>query len=80
VNNNEPADVNVSVKPWPTVSSDGQNEQLVSQFGVMFAFCTEMMIFVASLSMIVSEKEQRLRASMTMMGLNVGEPLILLST
>ncbi|KAI8053322.1 hypothetical protein BDF22DRAFT_683893 [Syncephalis plumigaleata] len=70
VNNNDPADIKVSTKSWPVVPTDGENEQLISRFGVMFSFCTEMIIFIASLNMIVTEKEHKLRESMAMMGLN----------
>ncbi|RKP05002.1 ABC-2 family transporter protein-domain-containing protein [Thamnocephalis sphaerospora] len=62
--------IDVSLKDWPTVPPDVVSDRIVAMSGAMFSFCTEMVIFIAVLNTIVSEKEQKLRESMAMMGLN----------
>ncbi|KAI9597443.1 hypothetical protein BDF19DRAFT_435110 [Syncephalis fuscata] len=70
VSNGQAADITVDVKPWPKLAIASQEDSLVTGFGAMFSYCTEMIIFIAVINMIVSEKEQKLRESMAMMGLS----------
>ncbi|ORX83600.1 hypothetical protein BCR32DRAFT_291916 [Anaeromyces robustus] len=59
----------VDLKDFPILPLSGFEDALVTESGPMFFFCVAMVIFINILSTIVSEKENRIRFSMEMMGL-----------
>ncbi|KAJ3034928.1 ATP-binding cassette sub- A member 1 [Rhizophlyctis rosea] len=63
------ADVNVTMKDWPKIPPATLTDTIVKNLGPVFFFCSEMVIFINVLNLIVSEKEQKLRHGMEMMGL-----------
>lgn len=64
--------LDITLKDWPKVPPTVFADDIVAQFGAMFFFCTEMVIFMSVLNMIVSEKEAGLREMMEQMGLSPG--------
>jgi len=60
---------NVDIKDFPVMPLNGYEDAIVTETGSMFFFCVAMVIFINILSTIVSEKENRIRFSMEMMGL-----------
>ncbi|CAG8465050.1 7477_t:CDS:2 [Paraglomus occultum] len=62
---------NVQLKDWPKVPPSVVGDEIVGSLGSLFFFCAEMIIFIVVLNTIVTEKEQKLRDSLIMMGLKV---------
>ncbi|CAG8565940.1 2194_t:CDS:2 [Paraglomus brasilianum] len=62
---------NVQLKDWPKVPPTVVGDEIVGSLGSLFFFCAEMIIFIVVLNTIVTEKEQKLRDSLIMMGLKV---------
>ncbi len=67
---NSPVDISVSLKDWPRIPPSFTYDAIVQSLGTVFFFCAAMVIFINILNTIVSEKEQRLRSAMEMMGLH----------
>lgn len=63
------ADIDVSIKDWPVLPPGKLSDSIVQQLGPVFFFCSEMLIFINVLNLIVSEKELKLRHGMEVMGL-----------
>jgi hypothetical protein len=63
------ASVDIIMKDWPTVAPKSVPDTLVTSLGSMFFFCAVMVVFIAVLQNIVTEKELKLRHAMEMMGL-----------
>ncbi|RKP12550.1 hypothetical protein BJ684DRAFT_5473, partial [Piptocephalis cylindrospora] len=59
----------VQLKDWPTVPPLVVADGVVNQFGCLFFFCTQMIIFMTVLHTIVQERESRQRERMEVMGL-----------
>ncbi|KAF9932556.1 ATP-binding cassette sub- A member 1 [Linnemannia zychae] len=57
------------LKDFPKVPPMKASDQVVSNLGAMFFFCSMMVVFICVLNQIVTEKELHLRHSMQMMGL-----------
>ncbi|KAJ3185215.1 ATP-binding cassette sub- A member 1 [Gaertneriomyces sp. JEL0708] len=66
------ANVDVTLKDWPTIPPRQVSDSIVQNLGPVFFFCSEMVIFINVLNQVVSEKEAKLRHSMQMMGLRTG--------
>ncbi|KAI9204486.1 uncharacterized protein BJ171DRAFT_424289 [Polychytrium aggregatum] len=64
-----PATMDVSLKDWPVSPPKVVSDTIVQQLGPVFFFCSEMIIFITVLNQVVTEKEQKLRHGMEMMGL-----------
>lgn len=63
------ASMDIQLKDWPTVPPLVVADGVVNQFGALFFFCTQMIIFMTVLYTIVQERESRLRERMEVMGL-----------
>jgi ABC-type lipoprotein export system ATPase subunit len=63
------ANMNISMKDWPTVPPSSLSDSVVQQLGPVFFFCCVMVIFINALGQILAEKEQKLRHGMEVMGL-----------
>ena len=63
------ANLDVSIKDWPLVPAKTLSDTIVQNLGSVFFFCCVMIIFINVLNQIVTEKEDRLRHAMEMMGL-----------
>ncbi|KAI8925196.1 hypothetical protein BC831DRAFT_512721 [Entophlyctis helioformis] len=63
------ANIDVLTKEWPQLAPLQVNDRAYQQLGPVFFFCSEMIIFLNVLSMIVSEKQLKLRHAMELMGL-----------
>ncbi|KAJ3084515.1 ATP-binding cassette sub- A member 1, partial [Quaeritorhiza haematococci] len=63
------ADIDVSLKDWPLIPPETLSDTIVQNLGPVFFFCSVMVIFINVLNQIVTEKEQKLRHAMEMMGL-----------
>ncbi|ORZ10899.1 ABC-2 family transporter protein-domain-containing protein [Catenaria anguillulae PL171] len=61
--------LDVLVKDWPTVAPENVPDTIVSNMGAMFFFCSVMVVFIAILQDVVTEKELMLRHAMATMGL-----------
>lgn len=74
--------VNVQVQDWPLIPANTVSDGVVQRLGAVFFFCAAMVpphapthppttqvIFISTLSGIVSEKEKKLRIALEMMGL-----------
>ncbi|KAI9223359.1 hypothetical protein BC828DRAFT_345046 [Blastocladiella britannica] len=61
--------LNMNIKDWPTVKPTYVPDFIVSNLGPMFFFCSVMVIFIAVLQDVVTEKELLLRHAMATMGL-----------
>jgi len=59
----------IDLKDFPIMPLNGYEDAIVTNNGSMVFFCVAMTIFINILSTIVSEKENRVRFSMEMMGL-----------
>lgn len=57
------------MKDFPTIAEGNVGETAISILGSVFFFCSAMVIFINSLNTIVSEKENKIRFCMEMMGL-----------
>ncbi|RIA85383.1 hypothetical protein C1645_781967 [Glomus cerebriforme] len=66
-----PVTFNINLKDWPKVPPKQTGDPIVSQFGTMFFFCANMIIFISILNTIVTEKEAKLKDSLIMMGLKI---------
>ncbi|KAJ3299116.1 ATP-binding cassette sub- A member 1 [Borealophlyctis nickersoniae] len=66
------ADLDVTLKDWPLIPPKTLSDTIVQNLGPVFFFCAEMVIFINVLNLIVTEKEQKLRHGMEMMGLKPG--------
>ncbi|KAG9301727.1 hypothetical protein G9A89_002959 [Geosiphon pyriformis] len=67
-NSDSPA-LNVRLKNPPFIPRGKLGDGIVTLFGSTFFFSVEMIIFIAVLNTIVTEKEQKLTASLVIMGL-----------
>ncbi|ORX83599.1 P-loop containing nucleoside triphosphate hydrolase protein, partial [Anaeromyces robustus] len=70
--NNNPniqASVDIDLKDFPTIALQNLDDAAVSMVGSVFFFCSAMVIFINSLNTIVTEKENKIRYCMEMMGL-----------
>ncbi|KAJ1550934.1 ATP-binding cassette sub- A member 1, partial [Nowakowskiella sp. JEL0078] len=56
-------------KDWPTIPASTLSDGLISSFGPTFFFSCVMFIFINVLSLVVTEKELKLRQGMEIMGL-----------
>jgi len=65
------ADIDINLKDWPKIPPSVTGDTVVQNLGPAFFFCSEMVVFIIMLNQLVTEKEQKLRASMQMMGLTV---------
>ena len=65
------ASINVNIKDWPRVPALTLSDTIVQQLGPVFFFCSEMIIFINVLSLVMTEKEYKLRHGMEVMGLMV---------
>ncbi|KAJ3054920.1 ATP-binding cassette sub- A member 1 [Rhizophlyctis rosea] len=63
------ADIDITLKTWPVIPPETLTDTIIKNLGPVFFFCSEMVIFINVLNMIVSEKELKLRHGMEMMGL-----------
>lgn len=63
------ANMDISMKAWPKKPFDTLSDTIISQLGITFFFCSAMVIFINVLNLIISEKENKLRNGMQMMGL-----------
>ncbi|KAH6578232.1 hypothetical protein BASA61_004022 [Batrachochytrium salamandrivorans] len=63
------ANIDITLRDWPIVPPAVLSDTIVQNLGPVFFFCCSMVIFINSLNQIVTEKEQRLRHSMEIMGL-----------
>jgi hypothetical protein len=63
------ANLDVSLKDWPTVPAFILSDRIVQNLGPMFFFCCVMVIFISTLNQIVTEKETHLRKALETMGL-----------
>lgn len=63
------ANLDVSIKDWPLVPAKTLSDTIVQNLGSVFFFCCVMIIFINVLNHIVTEKEEKLRHAMEMMGL-----------
>lgn len=63
------ANLDVSIKDWPLVPAKTLSDTIVQNLGSVFFFCCVMIIFINVLNHIVTEKEDKLRHAMEMMGL-----------
>jgi ABC-type Na+ transport system ATPase subunit NatA len=66
-----PVTFNINLKDWPKIPPKQTSNQIISQFGATFFFCANMIIFISILNIIVTEKEEKLKDSLIMMGLKV---------
>lgn len=62
-------EMDVQLKDWPGLASGGISDLVVTASAPVFFFCGAMVNFIILLNSIVTEKEQRLRHAMEMMGL-----------
>jgi hypothetical protein len=65
------ANMDIRVKDWPTVPPKRLSDTVVQQLGPVFFFCCVMVIFINALSIVLREKESKLRQGMEVMGLKV---------
>ncbi|ORY28097.1 P-loop containing nucleoside triphosphate hydrolase protein [Neocallimastix californiae] len=63
------ATFDIDLKDFPTISEGNIGETAISMLGSVFFFCSAMVIFINSLNTIVSEKDNKIRFCMEMMGL-----------
>jgi len=63
------ASFDIDLKDYPTIAQENLGESVISMLGSVFFFCSAMVIFINSLNVIVSEKENKIRFCMEMMGL-----------
>jgi len=63
------ASFDIDLKDYPTIAQENLGESVISMLGSVFFFCSAMVIFINSLNAIVSEKENKIRFCMEMMGL-----------
>lgn len=63
------ANLDVNLRNWPTVAPVKLSDTVVQQLGPVFFFCCVMVIFINSISQILTEKENYLRHGMEVMGL-----------
>ncbi|KAI8820139.1 uncharacterized protein EV422DRAFT_531784 [Fimicolochytrium jonesii] len=67
--NAQSATLDVSIKDWPLIPPKTTSDIIIQSLGPVFFFCSEMVIFINILNLIVTEKEAKLRHGMEMMGL-----------
>ncbi|KAI8921283.1 hypothetical protein DFJ77DRAFT_449232 [Powellomyces hirtus] len=67
--NNQPTTLAVTLKDWPLIPPKTLSDTIIQNLGPVFFFCSEMVIFINVLNLIVTEKELKLRHGMEMMGL-----------
>ncbi|KAJ3173237.1 ATP-binding cassette sub- A member 1 [Geranomyces variabilis] len=67
--NNQPTTLDVTLKDWPLIPPKTLSDTIIQNLGPVFFFCSEMVIFINVLNLIVTEKEHKLRHGMEMMGL-----------
>ncbi|KAI8927014.1 hypothetical protein BC831DRAFT_399199 [Entophlyctis helioformis] len=63
------ANIDVTLRDWPVVPPAVLSDTIVQNLGAVFFFCSVMVVFINVLNQIVSEKEQKLRLGMEIMGL-----------
>jgi hypothetical protein len=63
------ANLDVSIRDWPLVPAKILSDSIVQNLGSVFFFCCVMIIFINVLNQVVTEKEDKLRHAMEMMGL-----------
>ncbi|TPX64598.1 hypothetical protein SpCBS45565_g05755 [Spizellomyces sp. 'palustris'] len=69
LNGGQPTSMDVTLKDWPLIPPKTLSDTIVQNLGPVFFFCSEMVIFINVLNLLVSEKENKLRHGMEMMGL-----------
>lgn len=62
--------INITTKAFPKVPPGSATDNIISSLGPVFFFCSEMVIFISVLNIILGEKELRLRRSLEMIGMN----------
>jgi ABC-type Na+ transport system ATPase subunit NatA len=62
-------EMDINLKDWPLLAPPSTSDAVVQTVGPVFFFCSEMIIFIAVLNTIVTEKELKLRHGMEVMGL-----------
>ncbi|KAJ3018234.1 ATP-binding cassette sub- A member 1 [Thoreauomyces humboldtii] len=67
--NSQPATLAITLKDWPVIPPSRLSDTIIQTLGPVFFFCSEMVIFINVLNLIVTEKELKLRHGMEMMGL-----------
>nr|KAJ3422464.1 ATP-binding cassette sub- A member 1 [Polyrhizophydium stewartii] len=63
------ASIDVTVRDWPVVPPKTLSDSIVQNLGPVFFFSCVMVIFINVVNQILTEKEQKLRHGMEMMGL-----------
>ncbi|KAI9098683.1 hypothetical protein DFS34DRAFT_618514 [Phlyctochytrium arcticum] len=69
LNGGQATNIDITLKDWPLIPPEKTSDTIVQNLGPVFFFCSEMVIFINVLNLIVSEKEAKLRHGMQMMGL-----------
>ena len=61
--------LDITLKDWPKIPALVAGQGFVQSLGPMFYFCTICVIFIVVVNQLISERSQKLRSSMNMMGL-----------